>query len=135
MLYYSLPLFGVPRELAEGRGRAQHLCAGSPHLYPLLRYLYCPSCLPLGLPYVMEGRGGSSTFVLGPPTCTPSSVTAATSCVVTQAHRLPLPFVLLYHPRLFHVRAHATTLGASLFLFRSLCAIACFSFSLLFCQC
>jgi hypothetical protein len=51
VLYYSLPLFGVPHELAEGRGGAQHLCAGSPYLSHLLRYLYCPSCLPLGLPY------------------------------------------------------------------------------------
>jgi hypothetical protein len=37
VLYYPLPLFGVPRELAEGRRRVQHLCAGSPHLSPLLR--------------------------------------------------------------------------------------------------
>ena len=53
--------------LAEGRGRAQHLCAGSPHLYPLLRYLYCPFCLPLGFPYVTEGRGGVQHLCAGAP--------------------------------------------------------------------
>jgi hypothetical protein len=59
--------FGVSRELAEGRGRAQHLCAGSLHLYPLLRYLYCPFCLPLGFPYVTEGRGGVQHLCAGGP--------------------------------------------------------------------
>jgi hypothetical protein len=57
------------------------------------------------------------------------------SRAVPQAHRLSLPFVVLYQPRPFHVRAYATTLGASLLWFRSLCAISCFSLSSLFCQC
>jgi hypothetical protein len=137
VLHYSLPLLGAPRELAEGGKRVQYLCAGAPHLYPLLRCLCFHSRLLFGLPYcLVEGRRRPRhTFAPRAPAYISLVFVVTASRAVPQAHRLSLPCVVLYQPRPFHVRAYVTTLGASLLWFCSLCAISCFSLSSLFCQC